>query len=314
MIINVEQIMEDNGNTYTYYFREQGNTSIIAYATNEASNNDRYFYYNGKEYCFADKRSFCKTVDLSELKWDERSKIKKSICQKVYEDGKYLAHHYTVGLFPLKSKMKYAFATTVYELEGVHYTVFKVGFGNEVSHFYCIFDDMFRCIGVIERHYGQEIRSSIYIEDETYLLLSLIVCTEETICAFIPSADSDSRHDFSAGNYISTCQDEKELLDREFIKRIKMQQSMKSSEWLADKVKIYNDEVCARSEEIKIMDKKIDKSTTPVFILFCALLVIIGVSQIVMQMSKSVLFIICLVFAITFVAIVSIIESKIRKR
>lgn len=59
-------------------------------------------------------------------------------------------------------------------------------------------------------------KASLHLLEEKYLLLALIACVEEIIWV-ASSGDMESRIDPSAGPYTSRYEEERQLLDREFL-------------------------------------------------------------------------------------------------
>lgn len=118
------------------------------------------------------------------------------------------------GILPIR------ITVNTYQFEEGNLFVFKAGPKDTFFHYYCVYDNFNRCIGIIERGgIGTSgSRSRIYLEDESYLTQMLLINMQETMMYYI---DSDGMRDPSACNYISIRKAELERLDNDLLARWK---------------------------------------------------------------------------------------------
>lgn len=223
MVVRVCMIKEDpRGTRISYEFTDAKSHAIIAKATN---NDNEYLsmYFENHEYHFP---NFPKIVvkPAVNIKYPLTSKRKKTIGFHVLENQKCCAKFYgeaatckRIGIF------KRNIGFTVFEFRNEVFLLFRVGFTNESSHYYCLYDNYGRTIAVIERHrfYEDNCKATIYVEETDRVAIALLACTEEILsvaCAGRPGETVDP----SAGPYISMLDEEKELLDRSFLDRVKL--------------------------------------------------------------------------------------------
>lgn len=109
----------------------------------------------------------------------------------------------------------------VFSFETGNLFVYTCGPKDSSFHYYCVYDEYDRCVGMIERGIlgANGSRSRIYFEDEALLLQMLIINMEITLTYIMAGEMRDS----SAGNYISIKKAEIARLDRELLARWKEQ-------------------------------------------------------------------------------------------
>lgn len=226
MILSLYQEIIDNKNSSCIHnFYLDPHKEKIAYA----HGNEKFrmtLYYNGKGYELGAMPKLIQRAEY-EIEYPIASKRKKTFGYDIICNGNSIAQYYgeaaccqKVGIF--KRNIGY----TVFKFCEGTFVVYKVGFSTESSHYYCIYDSNNVMIGVIERHSGTKDgrKATVYIEDPKYLLVILIVCTEEIVSYANTTGRVDvdrNFHDRSAGNYISILKEEKDKFDRAFIERVK---------------------------------------------------------------------------------------------
>ena len=110
---------------------------------------------------------------------------------------------------------------SVYQYQGKTYTVSKVGFPGETSHYYCLRSAEGETLAMIERHafVDDTNRATIYLKDPAVQDLVVLVCANEIMKVYF---DADHKKiDDSAGHYISLTDAEKSLHDKDFIPAVK---------------------------------------------------------------------------------------------
>lgn len=221
MIINLYMKLEDpNGMRINCEFLNAKNNEVIATATNNF-NEHTTLYYGGKKY---EVKNYPKKMErlMLNTKYPLCSKRKWCIGFNVISDNNTVLSYYPEAITCGKRWIfKKNIGLTVFKYNNEPHLLYRVGFAKERWHYYCLYDNKNNTIGIIKRLYGNDIRATLYIEDVSNLLITLLVCTEE-IVDISYSSDKDMRYDPSAGNYISILEEEKEMFDKSFINRVEL--------------------------------------------------------------------------------------------
>ena len=281
MIINVYMNIEDSlRERLTYYFKEEGDSSIIAYATNSMDSEGVTLYFNNKTYFFSHKIIFVEVDKLEKLSYPQVIKTKKTPGFEVLEDDKCIMQFYgQAATVQDLGVIKNNISVGAYKYNNSYYTVYKVGFSKDNAHFYCVYNAEMECVSVVERRYGDSPRAIIYVENDEDLLLSLLICTQETIDVS-NLGKKEYQKDRSAGRYISRFEEEKAFLNREFIKKIKMQSSLKGSGYLSEHFKTYDWDVEKYSEECQIKFQTDNRRNGKVWILAVIILIAVWIFKV----------------------------------
>ena len=152
------------------------------------------------------------------------SKRKKTIGYYITEEKNCAAKFYgEAATCRKKGIFKRNIGFTVFEFNNSPYMLYRVGFQNQNSHYYCLYDNNGVTVAIIERHsyYEDNCKATIYVEDSENILIALFACTEEIIS--VPNSGDFDNIDPSAGHYISVLEEEKALFDKSFIDRVKAQ-------------------------------------------------------------------------------------------
>lgn len=218
MVINlyIEKV-DPQGMKINYTFLNAKNNEVIATATNNF-NEHTTLYFKGNNYELVNYPKKFERLILN-TKYPLCSKRKWTIGFNIMSNEKNIAYYYPEALTVGKRWIfKKNMGLTVIKYNNRPYLLYKVGYAKENWHYYCLYDDNNKTIGIIKRLYGDDIRATLYIEDDPNLLLNLLACTIETID--VPnSGNRDSIMDSSAGNYISSLAEEKEMFDKSFIEK-----------------------------------------------------------------------------------------------
>lgn len=152
------------------------------------------------------------------------SKGKTKLGYEIKRGGKRIAEYYGETAIVEKKKLfskKMGFE--VFKYDDAAYLIFKIGFAEEKSHYYCAIDAITGCtVGIIERMQGnkEEVRSKIYfIEQDKVELMLMLLATEMVMN--VTSNSEGQVIDPSAGNYISIRKEEKNYFDRVFLELAK---------------------------------------------------------------------------------------------
>lgn len=125
-----------------------------------------------------------------------------------------------VNLFGHELPFKRNVLSTVYKLpDGHFYMLFKVGFPKKNSYYMCIYNEKQELISIIERraYYNDNYRAILYIEDDEYIPITIIIASRE-IC-LIPGGSMNGT-DTSAPPYVSRYEEEKVLFKQDFLDRV----------------------------------------------------------------------------------------------
>lgn len=219
MIINLYMEKSQDGWEANYTFRNASNGEIVATANNKKDDYCNLIYLNKKYYLKNHPKKMKRF--LLPIKYPLCSKRKWTIGFDITDENSSICSYYSEAVtYDKKFIFKRNMGLTVFRYNNETYSLYRVGF-NEPCHYYCLYDENDKTIAIIKRLYGDEKRATIYIENEDYLFISLMACTEE----IIDVANLGSREDMmdtSAGNYISMSNIEKERFDKSFIDRVKM--------------------------------------------------------------------------------------------
>lgn len=151
------------------------------------------------------------------------SRSKKTLGFSITELGKEIGCYYgEATTYEKRGFFKKNLVLTVYSVFGEAYTLYRIGFADEPCHYYRLLDAQMRTIAMLQRNYSEEepARATVYVEEERYLPLSLIVCAGEMLVG-VGCGPVSYGMDNSAGNYISVKEPEKKMMDRAFIERVK---------------------------------------------------------------------------------------------
>ena len=151
------------------------------------------------------------------------SRSKKTLGFSITELGKEIGCYYgEATTYEKRGFFKKNLVLTVYSVFGEAYTLYRIGFADEPCHYYRLLDAQMRTIAMLQRNYSEEepARATVYVEEERYLPLSLIVCAGEMLVG-VGCGPVSYGMDNSAGNYISIKEPEKKMMDRAFIERVK---------------------------------------------------------------------------------------------
>lgn len=281
MIINVYMNREDSlRERLTYYFKEEGDSSIIAYATNAIDAEGVTLYFNDKTYFFSNKIISVEVDKLEKLSYPQVVRTKKTPGFEVFEDDKSIMKYYgQAATVQDVGGVRNNIRVGVYKYNNSYYTVYRVGFSKDNAHFYCVYNAEMECVSIVERRYGDTPRAVIYVGNDDNLLLALLICTEETIDVS-NLGKKEYQKDRSAGRYISRFEEEKAFLNREFIERTKMEASIKVNGYLREYFKTYDYEVENYSRECQIRFQKDDKNNGKVWIIFVIILIFIWIFKV----------------------------------
>lgn len=282
MIINVYMNSEDSRRErLTYYFKEEGDSSIIAYATNTMDTEGIKLYFNEKTYFFSNRIISIEVDKIEKLPYPQVIKTKTTPGFEVLEDNMCIMQYYGQAATVQESGIvKNNISVGAYKYEDTYFTVYKVGISKDNAHFYCVYNAEMECICVVERKYGESPRAIIYIENDEDLLLSLLICTEETIDVS-NLGKKEYQKDRSAGRYISRFEEEKAFLDRNFIKRIKIQSSLKSNGYLSESVFRYDEIVKEYSNECQLKLENSRKKSNIVWIFAVVFLIFFWIFKVI---------------------------------
>lgn len=208
---------DDWGQYISCKFVDMENGSVIATATN---NIDEYstLLFKDKKYELV---NIPKKFDREQLnsKYPLCSKSKWAIGFNIAcDNNKILSYYHDALTCSKKFIFKKNIGVEIYKYDNKVYECYKVGFAKENWHNYCVYNNN-KTVSIIRRFYGEEHRAILYIKDKKDLLISLLICMVEIVD--YANGSSGNRIDPSAGNYISTMVEEKEMFDKSFIDSIK---------------------------------------------------------------------------------------------
>lgn len=225
MIYKLYMNISDETSMCTQYQLVNGADNRIVGTAKDIKRGRFLFVYNGTEYQFS---TFPKIVEKSciTFKYPIVSKRKKTIGFNVLSNEKEIAYYYNdVAFCKKKGFIKQNIGLTVLNYLGEKFVSFRVGFANKNSHYYCVYNYKNQTVGIIERHNfdNGNCKATIYVENEEYIIPTLLVCAEEMMVFVINNTNdyTDKVIDDSAGRYISVLQEEKDLFDPNFIPKIK---------------------------------------------------------------------------------------------
>lgn len=219
MIINLYMEMENpQGMRINYKFLNEKTNEVVATATNNFKEHTT-LYYDDKKYELVNYPKKMERIILNS-KYPLCSNRKWAIGFNVLSDNNNIASYYHEAVTCGKRWIfKKNMGLTVIKYNNQPYSLYRVGFAKENWHYYCLYNNSNKIVGIIKRLYGEDIRATLYIEDNSELLINLIACTIETIDV-ANSGDMDTMIDTSAGNYISLLEEEKAMFDKTFIERV----------------------------------------------------------------------------------------------
>lgn len=223
MIIKLYTEYEDpQGMKISYQFKDVVTQTNVATATdyfNEATS----LYFNDEKFEFL---NYPKIITRPQINYRyPLSKSKKNVGFHITKNQEPVVSFFTESATCGKRWIfNQNILFTVYVKNEKPYLLFRVGFKNQNSHYYCLYDNSEKCIAIIERHsfYDDNCKATLYIENEENLLITLMACTDRII-SVANSGSSDDMMDSSAGNYISLLAAEKEMFDKNFLERVKNQ-------------------------------------------------------------------------------------------
>lgn len=223
MILRLCMEMEDpQGMRIAYRFVNAKNNDVYATASdnfNEATS----LFVDDKTYEFYNYPKFIEKP-LINIKYPLSSKRKKTIGYYITEEKNCVAKFYgEAATCRKKGIFKRNIGFTVFEFNNSPYMLYRVGFPNQNSHYYCLYDNNGVTVAIIERHsyYEDNCKATIYVETPENILIALFACTEEIIS--VPNSGDSDNIVPSAGHYISVLEEEKALFDKSFIDRVKAQ-------------------------------------------------------------------------------------------
>ena len=204
-----------------HMFLNEKTNELVARATNNIKEPVK-LYFRNKEYYFV---SSPKIMDRQKVNIDYPlySKRTKTIGFNMELDGQVVAQYYDeAATCGKKWIFKRNIGFDVFNVDGEIFLMYRVGFPNQSSHYYCIYDNNRNIVSIIERHSGTTDcrKATIYIENEKYLFVTLMACTEKIVWV-ADSGDFDDVIDPSAGPYISIMEEEKKMFDKDFIEHVK---------------------------------------------------------------------------------------------
>ena len=220
MVLEIYTHVEDqNGYDLSYTFVSPKDNLVVARATNYSNEEGVSLYYDEKKYKIS---SYPKFINVDELPIQYPLSMKrKTLGFNVYENDTYIMKYYgQAATVKKKGIIKNNIGFTVFSNDKEVYMLFKVGFKNKNSHYYCLYNGEMHLIGIVERHHVGKSRATLYVEKDEHLLINLIACTEEII--FVANkGSSEEMMDRTAGLYISRYEEERKLFNAEFIERVK---------------------------------------------------------------------------------------------
>lgn len=203
------------------FFREAATGRILAEARDGEAGTVAILT-DGREFTLHRSPKVIRKVPVTTV-YPLSSRSKKTLGFSVTEQGKEIGCYYgEATTYEKRGLFKKNLVLTVYSLFGEAYTLYRIGFAGEPCHYYRLLDAQMRTVAMLQRNYSEEepARATIYVEEERYLPLSLIVCGGEMLVG-VGCGPVSIGEDNSAGNYISIKEAEKKMMDRAFIDRVK---------------------------------------------------------------------------------------------
>lgn len=224
----VDLCFEWSGEEFRGCFLRDAATGRILAEAEDGDYGSAILRCDGREYTVAQRMKRLERLPVP-TPYPLSSKGKKTIGFEILEKDERIGIYYpdavTVGKLGVFKKNM---AVTVYSLFGRNYTVYRIGFAGEPWHYYRLMDEEMETVAMLRRNYSRKIpsRATVYVEEEAYLPLAMVVCAGEMLAGVGCGLVSYGR-DPSAGNYISILEAEKNMIDRAFLDRVREQAGVK---------------------------------------------------------------------------------------
>ena len=205
------------------FFREAATGRILAEAVDGAAG-AAILRIDGREITVGRKPRVVTKVPIN-TPYPLSSGAKKTLGFSIAENGKSIGCYYGEATTVEKCGIfKKKLVLTVYSCFSQNVTVYRIGFAKENFHFYRVVDAAMRTVAMVQRNYSEEepARATIYVAEDRYLLLAMIVCAGEVL-AGVGCGPISYGSDASAGNYVSIKEAEKKMMDKAFIDQVKAQ-------------------------------------------------------------------------------------------
>ena len=219
MILHVLMVIKDElYHKIDYLFIEEGSGKQVALATYNF-NEYATLYFEGNKIEVTTKPKIIEKCKY-EFKYPLSSKRKKTIGFPILFNDKEEYLYYPEAAKCNNKIFRKNIGYTVFCNETDVNLLFKVGFENENSHHYCMYNKN-HLIAVISRHSfrADNCKATIYVEDDSNILKAMMACTEEIIV--VPTPESGVG-DPSAGHFVSIPETH-QFYDPGFIERVKRQ-------------------------------------------------------------------------------------------
>lgn len=198
------------------------NRDVIAEIKKDKKNNT-YLYYKDAVYNFPFS---IKSVDAAifPFEYPISSNRNSRLGLYVLKNNTMIAEYYgEVAIVEKRKIFSKKISFEVYKYNSNAYYMIKVGLPKKASHFYCLFDAKTKqTVGIIERLQAnpEEARSKIYLLNNEYIELMLILLSSETVMN-VTANNEGQIIDPSAGKYISTREEEIKFYDKDFVELAK---------------------------------------------------------------------------------------------
>ena len=198
------------------------NRDVIAEIKKDKKNNT-YLYYKDAVYNFPFS---IKSVDAAifPFEYPISSNRNSRLGLYVLKNNTMIAEYYgEVAIVEKRKIFSKKISFEVYKYNSNAYYMIKVGLPKKASHFYCLFDATTKqTVGIIERLQAnpEEARSKIYLLNNEYIELMLILLSSETVMN-VTANNEGQIIDPSAGKYISTREEEIKFYDKDFVELAK---------------------------------------------------------------------------------------------
>lgn len=211
----------DGDSRYGCFFREAATGRVLAEAV-DGKSGAAIIRIEGREFSVCGTPEVVEKVPVNTV-YPPTSPGKKTLGFSIMEHEKKIGCYYGQATTYEKNWIfKKNLVLTVYACFGESYTLYRIGFSGENCHYYRLLDTHMRTVAMLQRHYSETepARATIYVEEDRYLPLALIVCAGEML-AGVGCGPVSYGPDPSAGNYISIKEPEIKMMDRDFIRRVR---------------------------------------------------------------------------------------------